>query len=218
MVLRRPRPGCGTPVRARCSCSSLPTCPSSSPGRRRSRGTSHLRTSAPPHAHDAPPPAPRSPRGTPLSVTRIRRGGRRFGRHQRRPTLRTCSVRFRDARSRVNDAPSVVQLRRCQRSFLGNIRERFHRRDDPVLTSRSDSSRRGGTRTRGSGSTRSTAVPSTPPTGVKPARNRAAAMGARALVWKGTHAPNFIARAINKSGERRVRRRGADQRLSPAHC
>lgn len=149
---------------------------------------------------------------------RIRRGGRRFGRHQRSPTLSTCSVRFRDARSRVNDAPSVVQLRRCQRSFLGSIRERFHRRDDPVLTSRSDSSRRGGTRTRGSGSTRSTAVPSTPPTGVKPARNRAAAMGARALVWKGTHAPNFIARAINKSGERRVRRRGADQRLSPAHC
>ena len=114
-------------------------------------------------------------------------------------------MRFRDPRSGIDDAPSMVQLRRFQRPFLGNIRERFHRRDDPVLTNRSGSSRRGGTRTRGSGSTRSAAVPSTPPTGIESARNLAAAMGTRTLIWKGTHAPNLIARAINKSGERRAR-------------
>ena len=63
----------------------------------------------------------------------IRRGGRRFGRRQRDPTLRTCSVRFRDARSRVDDATSMVKLRRVQRSRLGHDRERFHRRDNSIF-------------------------------------------------------------------------------------
>ena len=83
--------------------------------------------------------------GTPLLTAqpRIRRRGRRFGRHQRSPTLGAFSVRFRNARSGVDDATSVVELRRVQRSRLGHDRERFHRRDSLVLVhQRIGSSRR----------------------------------------------------------------------------
>ncbi|MCT2140999.1 hypothetical protein [Dietzia cinnamea] len=52
-------------------------------------------------------------------------------------------MRFRNARSGVDDATSVVELRRVQRSRLGHDRERFHRRNNLVLVhQRIGSSRR----------------------------------------------------------------------------
>ena len=105
-------------------------------------------------------------------------------------------MRFRNARSGVDNATSTVELRRLQRSRLGNGRERFHHSDNPILIQRRSGSRRDGTRTRSSCSARTAAVASAAPTRVNPARNPPAAVSALALVREGTHSTLYIARAV----------------------
>lgn len=105
-------------------------------------------------------------------------------------------MRFRNARSGVDNATSTVELCRLQRSRLDNGRERFHHSNNPIVIQRRSGSRRDGTRTRSSCSTRTAAVVGAAPTRVNPARDPPAAVGALALVRNGTHSADYIARAV----------------------
>lgn len=135
--------------------------------------------------------------GASLLATQNRRRRRSSGGRRSGPGCRgACTMRLRDAGSRIDNAANAIELCRLQRTRLGNNRESLHSGNNPVVIQRHSGSRRGSTCPRSHSPAPPAAVASATPTWIRSSRQRTAATSTRTLVRNSAHIGNNIARAI----------------------